>query len=424
MRCLRDLHVPRLRLPCPRPQSRHLHNHLNPLLTPRIQVVSHPPDIAPPIDHHHHLWNVNPSSQPPPDATNPLPASLFDTDIPDAAPPPNSFDASYKREKLLLERNLEFTAAEIKIMKTLRRAQYWINQQRHEQGKTSRITAYLGGAWIRDKILGKQNNHVNVVLENCDPYEFAQVMIEYNGLRYRGVPLKELKPRPPRPDKTASSWWVPRVWALKGEYAFGKNETIPFATIIFFVAKYKVTIVPLRVLTTGEPDPKHQQKDEKDAKNPRTTSSSELNYHSIEGKVFPKEINRRQNLWLSQDALSRDLTINAMYLTIQSSKQLLDPTKRGFQDIQSRILRTTRSVLATLLDEPIRILRIITLAGRFQYLNFRLDKQFIETIKYNRDIRVTPRLPDSRVQPTICCTYVWAQIDCRRSFRVSIGHSL
>lgn len=386
MRCHRGLHVPRHVLLCPRLQSRHLHSHLNPLLTPRIQVVSHPPDFAPPIDQNHHLWNVNPSSQPPPDATNPLPASLFDTDIPDAAPPPNSFDASYKRDKLLLERNLEFTAAETKILKALRRAEHWINQQRHEQGKTSRITAYFGGAWVRDKILGRQNSHVNVVLENCDPYEFAQVMIEFNGLRYRGVPLKELKPRPPRPDKTASSWWVPRIWALKGEYAFGKNETIPFATILFFVAKYKVTIVPLRVLTTGELDPKHQQTDEKDAQN----------YHSIEGKVFPKEINRRQNLWLSQDALSRDLTINAMYLTIQS-KQLLDPTKRGFQDIQSRILRTTRSVLATLLDEPVRILRIITLAGRFQYLNFRLDKQFIQTIKYNRDLRVTPRLPHSNL---------------------------
>ena len=400
MRCHRGLHQPHVP-PCRRVPFRHFHSHLNPLGTPRIQVVSRPPDFSSPIDQNHHLWTANTTNEGPPDTTTtPASSTLFDTDIPHAAPPPNGFDASYKREKLLLERNLEFNAGESRIIKAIRLAETWMNQQRHQQGKPTRVTAYLVGAWVRDKILGLHNSHMNLVLDNCDPVEFAQTMIEVNGFRYKGKPLMELETHPPYRHKGSVYKWAARVWAIGGTYDF-RLEKPPMATLIFFVAKYKLTIIGLRVHTEGEakdsilPD---LQENHDDTQIQRTIPDPKS--HSSEGKGFPAGTIRRQNLWLSQDAISRDLTINAIYITLNPI-QLLDPTKRAFQDMQDRLIRTARSPVQTMLDEPRRVIRMITLAGRLRSQNFRLDPKIIETISQNPAVRVRhpfkPLLPYTRL---------------------------
>jgi len=368
MPCLRTLPL------LVRPSSRHFHIHLNPLLKPRIQVVSNPPTLPPPIDQNHH-WNTPAESSPDTESPN---QTLFDTDIPHAAPPPDGFDASYKREKLLLERNLDFTTAEWQLIYYIRRTQAWINKLREKRGEKTAATAFLVGGWVRDKILGLQNSSIGVVLDNCDPFEFAQTMIEINGFQYKGPTVKALENHPPKAQhKDGSLKRGPRVWVLNGERQFQKTK-VPSVTLLFFVAKFKVRFSPLRVLTTGITLPPQKRKDQTDQTDTDSSPPKQLNYYSAEGKFFPN-IYRRQNLWLSQDALFRDLNINAIYLPV-STIQLLDPTKQGFKDIQSRTLQTPRPNKVTFLDCPLRILSTFTQAGQFHHLNFQLADSIFDTL--------------------------------------------
>ncbi|CCH61474.1 hypothetical protein TBLA_0E04200 [Henningerozyma blattae CBS 6284] len=70
-----------------------------------------------------------------------------------------------------------------------------------------------------------------------------------------------------------------------------------------------------------------------------------------------------------QDALRRDATLNALFYNIQS-KQIEDFTKTGLKDLEDGILRTPLPPRQTFLDDPLRVLRLIRFASRF---NFKID---------------------------------------------------
>ena len=61
---------------------------------------------------------------------------------------------------------------------------------------------------------------------------------------------------------------------------------------------------------------------------------------------------------IESDANRRDLTINALYVNI-CNDEILDPTKKGLDDITKHILRTPSSPDIVFNDDPLRILRVI-----------------------------------------------------------------
>jgi tRNA nucleotidyltransferase (CCA-adding enzyme) len=65
-----------------------------------------------------------------------------------------------------------------------------------------------------------------------------------------------------------------------------------------------------------------------------------------------------------EDAYRRDLTINSMFYNINEGK-VEDFTKLGLYDLKSKTARTPMEPLQTLLDDPLRTLRIIRFANRF-----------------------------------------------------------
>jgi tRNA nucleotidyltransferase/poly(A) polymerase len=70
-----------------------------------------------------------------------------------------------------------------------------------------------------------------------------------------------------------------------------------------------------------------------------------------------------------QDALRRDLTINALFYNVHT-RQVEDWTGRGFRDLRRGLLATPAAPLETLLDDPLRVLRSVRFAAR---LGFSLD---------------------------------------------------
>ncbi|KAI0560435.1 Poly A polymerase head [Gracilaria domingensis] len=81
-----------------------------------------------------------------------------------------------------------------------------------------------------------------------------------------------------------------------------------------------------------------------------------------------------------EDAMRRDLTINALFYNI-NTRALEDFTHRGLDDIRDRIIRTPLPPLTTLLDDPLRALRAIRFASR---LNFSFDTSLFEACRESR----------------------------------------
>lgn len=85
---------------------------------------------------------------------------------------------------------------------------------------------------------------------------------------------------------------------------------------------------------------------------------------------------------LLDDAIKRDFTINCLYVDIgdfgKTSTALIDPTRRGFNDIQERILRTPTDPEITFWSDPLRQVRAIRFLA---VLGMKIDTTVIKAIK-------------------------------------------
>jgi len=70
-----------------------------------------------------------------------------------------------------------------------------------------------------------------------------------------------------------------------------------------------------------------------------------------------------------QDAWRRDLTINSLFYNVNTN-QVEDWTEQGLHDLEFRTIATPMAPLATLLEDPLRILRAIRFAAQ---LSFHMD---------------------------------------------------
>lgn len=90
-----------------------------------------------------------------------------------------------------------------------------------------------------------------------------------------------------------------------------------------------------------------------------------------------------------QDALRRDATLNALFYNIHE-KEIEDFTQRGLNDLQDGIIRTPLPPKQTFLDDPLRVIRLIRFASRFNFkiaddvMNEMADKEI--NIAFNSKI--------------------------------------
>ena len=67
-----------------------------------------------------------------------------------------------------------------------------------------------------------------------------------------------------------------------------------------------------------------------------------------------------------QDAYRRDLTINSLFYNINAGC-IEDFTKMGANDLKLGLIRTPLEPLQTFLDDPLRVLRTVRFATRFDF---------------------------------------------------------
>ncbi len=73
---------------------------------------------------------------------------------------------------------------------------------------------------------------------------------------------------------------------------------------------------------------------------------------------------------IEEDAMRRDLTINALYYNITTG-EVMDYSKRGLDDIKNHVIRTTGKPDDVFADDPLRVLRVIRFAHR---LGWKIEK--------------------------------------------------
>lgn len=210
------------------------------------------------------------------------------------------------------------------------------------------------GGWVRDKLLGIESHDIDVGISSMTGYQFGMALKKYTDIsgnmdKYRkGLPI-------------AVTQKLVNLHKIEANPEKSKHlETV--ATKIFGL---EIDLVNLRKETYSE-----------ESRNPQMEFGTAV-----------------------EDALRRDATINALFYNLNESR-LEDPTGRGLEDIQKKIIRTPLEPYQTFKDDPLRVLRLIRFASR---LGYQIDPETRKAMQ-NEDIRAALKLKISKER-------VWVELE-------------
>ncbi|KAF2188295.1 poly A polymerase C-terminal region-like protein [Zopfia rhizophila CBS 207.26] len=194
-----------------------------------------------------------------------------------------------------------------------------------------RIVLRFTGGWVRDKLLGVGSHDIDVAINKMTGLEFGLKLKEYLELpghaqQYGLVPAGKEDGKSSGKDKSRKV--APGLYKIEANPEKSKH----LETITTNILGLDIDFVNLRKETYTE-----------DSRNPQMEFGT------------PEE-----------DALRRDATINAMFYNLNTSK-IEDFTRRGFEDMGRKIIRTPLDPYQTFKDDPLRVLRLIRFASRLNY---------------------------------------------------------
>ncbi|XP_018441264.1 CCA tRNA nucleotidyltransferase, mitochondrial [Raphanus sativus] len=170
----------------------------------------------------------------------------------------------------------------------------------------------VAGGWVRDKLLGRDSDDIDIAIDNMYGSEFLDNLKDYlasRGEQVQGDTVIERNPDQSKHLETAKmriyNQWIDFVNLRSEEYT--ENSRIP-------------------TMKFGTP---------------------------------------------KEDAYRRDLTINSLFYNINTGS-IEDLTERGIDDLKSGRIVTPLPAKATFLDDPLRVLRAIRFGARF---GFTLDEE-------------------------------------------------
>lgn len=183
------------------------------------------------------------------------------------------------------------------------------------------VTPRVAGGWVRDKLLGKDSNDIDISLDTMTGLQFAKLLAKETG---ETIATIEANPEQSKHLETART----KVNGVEIDLVNLRSET------------YTDTRIPQ--VTIGTP---------------------------------------------LQDAERRDLTINSLFFNILTN-EVEDFTNKGMKDLNDKVIRTPFEGTQTFIDDPLRLLRVIRFAVRF---NFNIAP---ETLKAMKDKSVIKALKD------------------------------
>ena len=159
------------------------------------------------------------------------------------------------------------------------------------------------GGWVRDKLLSKDSNDIDIAVNNMTGEAFAHLVSEYmaeHGLKKQNVTVVEANPDQSKHLATA----MIRLFGLPIDFVNLRTES------------YANSRIPTMEMGTAE-----------------------------------------------EDAQRRDLTINSLFYNINSGE--VEDFVGGIKDLRAGIARTPLDPAKTFLDDPLRILRTVRFASKY-----------------------------------------------------------
>jgi tRNA nucleotidyltransferase/poly(A) polymerase len=182
------------------------------------------------------------------------------------------------------------------------------------KAKAPSTTVRIAGGFVRDALLGKESHDIDLAVDNMSGEAFANLVKEYlseHGERIGEVTIVKANPDQSKNLETA----MLKVLGLPIDFVALRNE----------------------IYTDNSRIPQV------------STSTAE------------------------EDAERRDLTINSIFYNINTGK--VEDFVGGIQDLKNGIARTPRDPIKTFLDDPLRILRTVRFAAKY---NLKLDPDLIK----------------------------------------------
>ncbi|UPQ97822.1 mitochondrial CCA tRNA nucleotidyltransferase [Chloropicon primus] len=171
------------------------------------------------------------------------------------------------------------------------------------------------GGWVRDKLLGRGSDDIDIALDTMSGEEFANHLNEY--LTSHGEQRANVAVIRSNPDQSKHL-----------ETAKVKYQGI------------EIDFVNLRSESYAS-----------------TSRIPEIEFGTAE-----------------EDAVRRDFTINALFYNIGQGN-VEDLTGKGLEDLRNKLIRTPLPALQTFTDDPLRVLRAVRFSSR---LNFDLHEELVE----------------------------------------------
>ncbi|QFZ28813.1 putative CCA tRNA nucleotidyltransferase [Clavispora lusitaniae] len=232
------------------------------------------------------------------------------------------FSNNYSQRKMvkrLVKNTVELNETEKKIKNLLVSFCEEYNQQVKPE---DRLELRITGGWVRDKLLGKESNDLDIAINLLSGQDFASKLLEYS--QQKGMDL-------------------------------GKN-----ATSLHTIKKNPEKSKHLETCTTK-------------------LFGLDIDFVNLRNEQYTEDsrVPVIECGTAEEDALRRDATLNALFYNLNKS-EIEDFTGKGLADLENGILRTPLQPLSTFVDDPLRVLRLIRFACRF---NFQIESSTLESMK-------------------------------------------
>lgn len=183
----------------------------------------------------------------------------------------------------------------------------------------------ITGGWVRDKLLGKESNDLDIAVNTVSGEDFASKLLAY---------------------------------AAENKIDLGRN-----ATSLHTIKKNPEKSKHLETCTTK-------------------LFGLDIDFVNLRSEQYTEDsrVPIIECGTAEEDALRRDATLNALFYNLNKS-EIEDLTGKGLQDLESGILRTPLQPLQTFLDDPLRVLRLVRFASRF---NFTIDSDTLAAMQDER----------------------------------------
>ena len=176
-----------------------------------------------------------------------------------------------------------------------------------DASKSSHGTLRVAGGWVRDKLMGRTSDDIDIALENVSGIEFANVVNEYlqsTGQESHRVALIKANPEQSKHLETANA----KVHGVSVDFVNLRSEEYA-----------------------------------EDSRIPSMKFGTPL-----------------------EDAFRRDFTINSLFFNI-NTMEVEDFTGMGLDDLQLGLIRTPLPAIVTFNDDPLRVVRAVRFSSRYAF---------------------------------------------------------